>query len=1514
MPSVNCPIDGCTYSTPDVDAAIIAALINAHATTHAQPTSATAATHTEKVKRPQVTSAGTSEDWEYFLSRWSDYTAATKISGKDLIIQLLQRCDEPLRKDLTRNSSGPLTSKTESEVLQQIRTLAVREENTMVARAGLHSMRQDRDEPIRAFGARLKGQAAICKFVTPCQNCGTVVNYTDHIIRDCLARGISDPEIQLDLLGDANQDMILEEALRFIEAKESGKRSASRLLDSQGAAAASSYRRNQRQATTTTDRSCQYCGEKGHGRSAPTQTRKKTCPAYGTTCENCGKPNHFKNVCRSKPAHDTNNAVFDSLCGVTATIHPKRHPIRLSHHTYNELADTWLRSNSLPQPFINITASIALADYDYFGFPECKPIAANISTIHLRCMADTGCQSCIAGIQTLSRLGLTKQNLMPVEMKMHTATNQGINILGATSLTLTGHKPDGKAIHTKQLVYITDDATKMFLSREACVALQLISHDFPTVGDIALNTISDSETKHELAPCGCPRRKLPPPIPTELPFPPTEENRPKLEQHLRDLYKGSTFNVCPHQCLPRMSGPPMRLMIDETATPVAHHTPVPVPLHWHAEVKAGLDQDVRLNVIEPVPVGEPVTWCHRMVVCAKKSGKPRRTVDLQPLNKHALRETHHTRSPFHQARSIPPGTKKTVFDAWNGYHSVPICEDDRHFTTFITPWGRYRYCAAPQGYIASGDAYTRRFDEIVSDIPNHTKCIDDALLWADNLSESYHQACRWLDVCGRNGIILNPDKFTFGRDTVEFAGFEITTDSVRPSKSFLDSIRNFPVPQNITDIRSWFGLLNQVSYAFSMADRMLPFRELLKKDSTFKWNDDLQAVFDESKEVIIQEVEEGVRIFDKSRPTCLATDWSKTGLGFWLLQKHCSCPQKLPFCCPSGWKVTLVGSRFTHSAESRYAPIEGEALAVADALDKARFFVLGCEDLVIAVDHKPLLKIFSDRALEDIPNARLRNIKEKTLRYRFQIVHIPGVRHKAADALSRHPTGPPTKLVLPDDIPDTESDVDHQVQTSAVSALSSIQCVTWPKVREATGSDTDLNRLLSIIESGVSEERDHLPPPLQCYHQFRKHLYSVDGVILYKERVVIPSSLRPIILDSLHAAHQGISSMRARAETSVFWPGITSDIAKLRNSCNHCNRMSPSQPCAPPTPLTLPDYPFQHVCADFFTYKGKNYLVIVDRYSNWPIVERAQDGAKGLIDSLRRSFVTYGIPDELASDGGPEFVAYATQDFLRRWGTHHRVSSVAFPHSNCRAEVGVKTVKRLICNNTGPHGELNVDAFQRAILQYRNTPDKDTRLSPAMCVFGRPIRDFIPVLPGRYRPHATWTDTLELREQALRHRHLKCGERLSEHTRKLPPLAVGDHVRIQNQTGPEPLRWDRTGQVIEVKQYDQYLIRVHGSGRVSLRNRRFLRKYTPIKTNALPEPNSSHSQWPTWSPTTRSSPVERPAQPLPTVDGQDTSTLTQPPPAVMPSNDDASPAEVPSPRRSSRRRKEPSWFKDFVTC
>lgn len=356
-----------------------------------------------------------------------------------------------------------------------------------------------------------------------------------------------------------------------------------------------------------------------------------------------------------------------------------------------------------------------------------------------------------------------------------------------------------------------------------------------------------------------------------------------------------------------------------------------------------------------------------------------------------------------------------------------------------------------------------------------------------------------------------------------------------------------------------------------------------------------------------------------------------------------------------------------------------------------------------------------------------------------------------------------------------------------------------------------------VEQDCIPESRQDLPVKLRDFHQFRNDLIALDGVILYKERVVIPPRLRPEVTKTLHAAHQGVQAMLSRAKSSVFWPGITAAINEVRANCGPCNRMAPSQANLPPEPVNVPEYPFQYICADYFQNAGSNYLITVDRYTNWPRVERAADGSTGLVNNLRSSFETYGIPEELSSDGGPEFTATQTKSFLQDWGVHHRLSSVAFPHSNCRAEIGVKTMKRLITGNTGPNGTLDKDSFAIAVLQYRNTPDPETKLSPAQMLFGHPIRDFIPILPNKYKPHNTWQETLAAREEALRNRHMKAAERWSEHTRQL-----------QNQVGNFPKKWDKTGQVVEVRQHNQYVVKVDGSGRVTLRNRQFLRQYTPV--------------------------------------------------------------------------------------
>ena len=182
------------------------------------------------------------------------------------------------------------------------------------------------------------------------------------------------------------------------------------------------------------------------------------------------------------------------------------------------------------------------------------------------------------------------------------------------------------------------------------------------------------------------------------------------------------------------------------------------------------------------------------------------------------------------------------------------------------------------------------------------------------------------------------------------------------------------------------------------------------------------------------------------------------------------------------------------------------------------------------------------------------------------------------------------------------------------------------------------------------------------------------------------------------------------------------------------------------------------------------------------------------------------------------------QDCLRRWGVHHRLSSAYFPHSNCRAELAVKTGKRMLRDNMSAQGKLNTDKIMRARMQYHNTPISDIRWSPAQIVFNRQLRDFIPVPTYKYRPSQEWVVMNEDRERAMAARRVEDGTRLARYTKQQKELPVGTAVAVQNQTGKDPTKWDKTGVVLENKKHSQVLVRMDGSRRATLRNRRFVKQ------------------------------------------------------------------------------------------
>lgn len=1466
MVIVKCPDINCSYKTADEEPPVVAALLNIHALSHSQAT----APPQPKLDRPHIDVGIEEETWNNFIRRWKAFRTGSYLTETSASTHLFQCASETLG-DLILKSDPHIQSKSENDILDAMRSFAVIPVAKGVIRSELMQLQQAPDEQFRTFAARVKGKAETCGFTTTatCICKRTVsVDYTEETVRDVLLAGISDLDIRREALSAIDiQEMSLNNVISFVEGREMARNATPHTSLS----AVSSFKRNSQQIRTRTD----YRPElprQGKTRALD-RTATAPCPDCGkqfnlykqrmngswntkphNKCVNCWRQTQQRKSQEINAATLSPPSITDMITQISSidctpssatnqltNTNSSTKSIKLEHNIFEK--NEWQRVvvNSHPTVEINV-----------------KAMGTNRKAATVQAIADTGAQSNLWGLKAFKDHGFSTDDLLPVQINMRAANKNPINVIGAFKASIGGYTPDGKKYSCITYIYVSDSVSDFYLSCDSMLDLGIINRSFPMIGNCvdndrkaktyftnaekanvshirSINAGCAAPGKHAEESCKCPQREAVPKRPSTLPFPPTQENNENMRQWLLNHFGKSTFNTCPHRPLPCMSGPPIEIHMDELAIPKTCHTPAPIPLHWQEKVQSDLLRDEALGVIEKVPYGEPVTWCHRMVVTRKHDGTPRRTVDLSPLNRFCKRETFASDSPFQLARRIPGNTWKTVTDAWNGYHSVPLRESDRKLTTFITPFGRWRYTRAPQGFLSSGDGYNRRFDAILSDFQRKERCVDDTIFHDNDLETHWWRTIEFLSMVGSAGIVLNPDKFQFAQREVKFAGFNISEETIKPLSKYIEAIRSFPTPTSTTDIRSWFGLINQVSNYGQLRDAMEHFRPFLSPKYKFFWTPVLDKAFNNSKEIIINQIIRGVEIFDLNRPTCLRPDWSAKGIGYFLLQKHCNCESGLPDCCTNGWKISLAGSRFLNGAEQRYAPIEGEALAVAWGLEQTRYFTQGCHNLLVVTDHKPLKKIFSDRTLDEISNTRLFRLKQRTMPWHFRIEYMPGKSNSAADATSRHPSP-----ILQTDAISIGDTVETIVATTICREAETICSISWDRIAQETQKDKALSTLLKSITDGSIE--------MQCCHEYSRYvdsLYTNDGVVLYNDRVIIPPILRQTVLSGLHAAHQGISAMELRAQSIVFWPGITKDIESTRAKCMDCNKNAPSQTKLPSEPATPPSTPFEKIYADFFDFAGHHYLVIGDRLSGWPEILSTPTGtphagARGLVACLRSFFATFGVPEELSSDGGPEFIASTTQEFLKRWNIKHRKSSAYNPQSNGRAEVAVKSAKRLLRSNISPTGTLDNDKLLRALLHLRNTPDPDCNKSPAQIVYGRPIRDafsFVNRLEkfSNQAIHPIWREAWAAKESALRTRFVKSSESLNEKCKWLSNLNIGDHCFIQNQTGNSPKRWDKTGIVMEIKPHDQYVIKVDGSGRLTTRNRRFLRAFKPASME-MPEP------------------------------------------------------------------------------
>ena len=763
----------------------------------------------------------------------------------------------------------------------------------------------------------------------------------------------------------------------------------------------------------------------------------------------------------------------------------------------------------------------------------------------------------------------------------------------------------------------------------------------------------------------------------------------------------------------------------------------------------------------------------------------RLVTDFTCLNRCVKRPVH----PFPSAADIAKGIPSTAkyfckLDALKGYHQVPLDEESRKLTTFLLPDGKYRYKRGPMGLSSTGDWWCHKSDAVIIGIPGSDKIVDDILLSSDTLDGLFEKIEQVLKRCQAAGLTIARKKMSIGT-TVNFAGFIISDKGVEPDPGKISAIKDFPSPVDISTVRSFLGLANQLGHFIpDLAMATTKIRGLLKKGVAFQWLPEHEDEFLFVKNLLTSPMI--VHFFDPDLPTPLLTDASKLhGIGYALVQHGKD----------GRLRLVQAGSRSLAPAEKNYAPIEAECLAAVWGITKCRYFLYGCQNFNLVTDHQPLIGIFR-KDISEVENRRLQRFREKIVDYSFTVEWVEGKTHLIADALSRSPV-------------DTAND---QAFLTVRSVLHSLD-PQLDSMRAAAASCPLYQRLLHAVQNMSTSEFKQLSSsdPLSLYKSVWNELsvHEDNQLVLYQtDRIVVPQSERSRILELLHQGHSGIAKTRQLARQLYYWPGLSNDVKLLVENCHACFGHLPAQQQMPLNPTTA-SHPLEHTSADLFSLRGKSYLAYSDRFSGMLWCERLNSTTTTAVTGvLERWMYETGFPRSIRTDGGPQF-----RGPFKAWCNDlhitHEVSSPYNPQSNGHAESAVKCAKYLLGKV-----DANMRQFRAHLYAWRNTPRADG-FAPADLFYSYRQRTALPSVRSPFC-------SIEAAASARSKSAARAKEHFDAHSSPLSPLLPGTSVSLRDQQSGS---WGGQAQaeVESVRQDGLSYNLALPDGSQTIRNRRLIR-------------------------------------------------------------------------------------------
>lgn len=492
--------------------------------------------------------------------------------------------------------------------------------------------------------------------------------------------------------------------------------------------------------------------------------------------------------------------------------------------------------------------------------------------------------------------------------------------------------------------------------------------------------------------------------------------------------------------------------------------------------------------------------------------------------------------------------------------------------------------------------------------------------------------------------------------------------------------------------------------------------------------------------------------------------------------------------------------------EKRYAQTEKEALALVWAVERFHFYLYG-RTFELVTDHKPLEVIFGARSK---PCARIERWVLRIQSYKYKVVYRPG-KSNIADPLSRLAV---TKIA-------SESSFNEQAEhyVNWVVSNATPVAIKLTEVEQKSEMDDTIKAVkIGLYENIWSESA-------MVFKVFATELCFAGEILLRGTRIVMPEELRARTLDLAHEGHPGMTIMKQRLRSKVWWPKIDGQVEAYVKQCRGCMLVSAPAAPEPMKRKELPSEPWQHVAIDYLgpLPSGHNLLVIVDYYSRYIEIEiMTKIDSTETIKRLQTIFARFGLPLSITADNGGQFGSNEFRDYCETHNIHLNSTIPYWPQQNGEVERQNKSIlKRLIISqNTGRAWRDDLNEY---LLMYRSSPHSTTQKAPAQMLFGRNIRD---KLPSIHQPMEIDEETAdkdkEKKEKEKQYADARRHAKVSE-------IGIGDEVlvkrmkkanKLSSNYEPDPFK------VVE-KRGGSVVIEDEASGTKYRRNISHLQKINP---------------------------------------------------------------------------------------